>query len=101
MSMHCEELTALSVRYAPRAQRSAPLLPKRLFLHSAAIRGSFTLNAADGRGSSQMCVRAASALPLQLKQRLEELGHGVLGEEVDAQAIAAMEQGEFLCGSSL
>ncbi len=100
VSTHCEALTGRCVRYAPRA-RCGALPPKRLFLHSAALSGSFTTNAADEKGSSQMCLRAASGLPLQLKQRLEELGQGGLGEEVDARAVAAMEQGEFLCGGSV
>jgi hypothetical protein len=93
--MLCVEFTGLSVRYAPRAQKSGALPAKRLFLHSAAICGSFATTAANVGGGclNQLSLRAVSALPLQLKQRLEELGQGGLGEEVDAQVIAAMGTG--------
>ena len=68
-------------------------MPSRLFLHSASICAGFTTQAALGASDSNVwCVRAVAALPLQLKERLAELGGGEAAEAVDAAVRTEMEE---------
>jgi hypothetical protein len=84
-------MSKMSVRYAPRVKRAGAPSPSRLFLHSASLCVDFIMREpSDALGGSKICnLRALAELPLQLKQRLAELGIGEQGLSVDAEVAAA------------